>query len=105
MEIQKVSFDDEIICPYCKKVLLSPEYDEYKICEHTIFVDTSYGFDWIREDLKDIVTELFSERYDEESLSKFPLKGTLIASEDSSMVAVSVYYGFVEEVVSEDIKE
>jgi hypothetical protein len=97
MKVQKIGYDDEIICPYCHKVLVAQDDEDYQICEHTAFIDTSVGFEWIRDDLEDIVTELFSEQYTEESLSKFPLKGILIASEGSGIVGLSVYWGFVEE--------
>jgi hypothetical protein len=105
MKVNKIGYDDDIICPYCNKVLVSSENEDYEICEHTAFIDSSDGFEWIRDDLKDVVTEFFSEKYDEESLSKFPLKGTLIASEGGGLIGLSVYWGFVEEVVPEDIKK
>ena len=94
MKVQRIDFNDDIICPYCKKVLVTYEDEDYETCEHTAFIDTSDGFEWIRDDLKEIVTRLFSKSYDEESLSKFPLKGTLIVSEVT--MGVSVYWGFVE---------
>ncbi|MBN2570485.1 MAG: hypothetical protein JXA68_00035 [Ignavibacteriales bacterium] len=96
MKVQNIGYDDDIICPYCHKVLVTQDNEDYEICEHTIFIDTSDGFEWIRDDLKNVVTELFSEQYDEESLSKFPFKGTLIASESGGLMGLSVYWGFVE---------
>jgi hypothetical protein len=54
----EVDYDKDIICPFCKKVLVDMSVEEdYETCEHTIFIATSYGMEYTREDLEYINDE------------------------------------------------
>ena len=85
---------DDIICPYCKKVLATYQEEGYSNCEHLIFVASSYGFDFIREDMKNIIDENTEQGLDEYT-SQLPIDGIKYAQRASGIAVGDIYWGFL----------
>lgn len=97
MESQEAFESENIVCPYCKAILVdNEEIGDYEICSHTIFVATDCGFEFIREDMKEIINEnAINSNYDAYTAS-LPIKGIRIAHYTPAPSFFGVYWGFVE---------
>jgi hypothetical protein len=96
METIELMDGDDIICPYCQEILVdADEDDEYRICEHTIYVATNVGgFQYVHNDFK-ILGDLESN-YDEyfEMMCDLQIEGTRYNVAPPGISQFWVYWGF-----------
>ena len=63
MEIKEIPYDEEIICPFCQKVIVDKEDNDPETCSHTIFIATDYGWEYQAEEYKAILDEYDSDKH------------------------------------------
>ena len=102
MENREVSHKEDIVCPFCRSVLLEKEVDdEFRICAHTIFVATDNGFEFIREDMRNIINENIEDEFDETIdnidayTAQLPIDGIRIADYTPAPGFLGAYWGFL----------
>jgi hypothetical protein len=67
--------------------------EDYTICEHTIFVATDYGFEFIRDDMKGIIEQKPKGNYDNYT-ANLAIKGIRIVDYPPAPACMGVYWGF-----------
>jgi len=96
MENREIRYSEDIVCPFCKKTLLNKEIvADYETCEHTIFVATDDGFEYIRDDMKSIINEDVDESYDSYT-AQLPINGIRIADYPPPPALLGAYWGFID---------
>jgi hypothetical protein len=96
--MKTVELDEEsIVCPFCDALLL--DYDEaepYEVCPHTIFVSTGAGFEYIREDFKDLINRDPRGSFDAYT-SNLAIDGIRLVRYAPAPSFFGEYWGFVAE--------
>lgn len=99
--MQNIEIDnsENIICPYCNAVLADKEEPEgFEVCEHTIFVATDHGFEFVREDYQAIINDenriQKKQNYDTYT-SNLEIEGIRIADYVPAPSFMGAYWGFV----------
>ena len=93
----ELNHDEDIICPYCNEVLASvAQGEDFQVCKHTVFVASDYGFEYIREDFKDII-ELSEKDYINigSFTTNLNIDGVKFAQYSPGPGWLGVYWGFV----------
>jgi hypothetical protein len=96
MENREISTNENLECPYCKKVLLdTTEIEPFQTCQHTIFVCTDNGFEYIHPNYTtQINPKEKSLNFDKYTLS-LPFKGIRIAQYNPPPSHMGAYWGFM----------
>jgi hypothetical protein len=96
-KIKSVEIDssENIVCPFCKSVLLDKQSeDDYQTCDHTIFIATDDGFEYIREDMTEIINEDYSDDDIDTYTSGLKINAIRIADYMPAPSFYGVYWGF-----------
>jgi hypothetical protein len=95
MENIELDYSEDLSCPFCEKVLLKyPAEEQFETCEHTIFVATDEGFEYVREDMKEEIIKKKGIGLDEYTLG-LPIEGIRISQYAPSPSLFGAYWGFV----------
>jgi hypothetical protein len=95
MENKEIANTEDIVCPYCKETIVKWEGVDYKICEHTIFIATDEGFEYIRDDVKRIIKEDRNGGSYDSYTARLPINGIRISSYAGNCFS-GLYLAFVE---------
>lgn len=97
MKSEELSYSKNITCPYCNSILVNNEnIDDYKLCSHTIFIATDYGFEFVHEDYKDTINiEVKGGNYDNYT-ANLPIKGIRLVQYTPPPSFFGVYWGFID---------
>ena len=92
----EIDYSDDIVCPFCKEILLNKDnIEEYIICEHTIFIATDAGFEYIREDMKSIINEDSIDGSYDSYTAQLPINGVRLADYTPAPSFFGAYWGFM----------
>lgn len=89
----EIDYFENVVCPFCKKVLMGAEWEESPAkCEHTIFIATDTCFEYIREDMNDLIKNQEEVSYDSYTDS-LPIDGIRFAQYAPAPNYFGVYFG------------
>jgi hypothetical protein len=100
MDIMKsieIDHSEDILCPYCKVILVNQEEEvDFQLCEHTIFVASDYGFEYVREDYEHICSLDLDASNIDSFTKNLPVNGIRLVQYSSPPGLLGAYWGFVE---------
>jgi|688.fasta_scaffold1118612_2 hypothetical protein len=97
MENIEIDNSENLLCPYCQKLLIDKESDpDYTTCEHVIFIATDYGFEFIREDMSKLIDKKKSGINYDSYTANLPIDGIRIADYPPPPACLGVYWGFMD---------
>ncbi len=98
MKTKELSYFENIVCPYCSSVLIDKEADVagFETCEHTIFVATDYGFEFIHEKFKNVISKNVGEKSYDEYTEALSIDGIRLVQYNPPPSYFGAYWGFVE---------
>jgi hypothetical protein len=94
MNVFEVS-DDNIVCPFCKSMIIKCfEAEPFRVCPHTVFVATDFGFEYIRDDFKGVVIPEPLGSVDNYT-RELAIDGLLLVRYEPAPSFLGTYWGFV----------
>lgn len=99
METEEIEDYENVICPYCKVVVHERDGDitDWEVCKHTIFLATDEGFEYVREDMKELINKESAKGKGgfDSYTDNLSIEGVRIASYSSPPGCFGIYWGFV----------